>query len=249
MSASDIREELRRIRERDWETYYELHENDFRKITQEIGHLPSEKQLEALYDSLKKAYRLKRYAELNPQSPLNPKDLIAHLEEEIAKRAQNPSLLPIQTAATTTLSDKRLQHRWLLNPFGEIDRFKEFLKLFGTNGYFSKGCLVNARQIFDGNFASYYYEVRRDDYKIIWTATFREYRYFYFRLKEHDFFELNDDYGVFFESHMLFYDRKRKKVRRLLAREVTQRCRGEDPTEKKKEKIDYLFQLFLKSYQ
>ena len=239
---------MRERRERDWKTFYELHENDFVKTMREINGLSQEAQWEALNNFLKKAYSLKKYAEINPESPLNPTALISKLEKEVFVRIQKQKKtapLPINQIKPTFLRKWR-QSEWLLDRFiGETKIFALFLKqlAFKDNSFIYQESAANYQLIYENQFHNENFECGTDkQMKINWKTPWPVYHYFYSLIKDNEVFRTNKGCGEFFEAHFLYHGEERDHD------SVNKGTHGNNPSEKIKKKLDSIFSnIFKKS--
>ena len=234
---------MRESREQDRKTFYELHENDFVKIMREINGFSQEAQWDALNNFLKKAYHLKKYAEINPKSPLNPTVLISKLEKEIVVRIQKQKIKPLPINPKKSISLRKWkQTEWLLDRL-QIKIFALFLKqlAFKDHNFIYQESAVNYRLIYKNQFKNENLECGTDNQtKIDWKASWPAYHYFYFLIKNHGIFQINKGCGQFFEAHFLFHGKKRDKD------SVNAGTHGNDPSEEIKKKLDSIFANILK---
>ena len=234
---------MRERRERDRKTFYELHENDFIRIMREINGLAQEAQWDALNNFLKKAYRLKKYAKINPKSPLNPSVLISKIEQEIVVRIQKQKIKPLPINPKKSIPFRKWkQTEWLLDRSGQKKIFALFLKqlAFKDHNFICQESAINYKLIYKNQFKDENLECGTDNrMKIDWKASWPAYHYFYSLIKDHGVFQINKGCGQFFEAHFLFRGKKRDKD------SVNAGTHGNDPSEKIKKKLNSIFSNIL----
>ncbi|MBW8003107.1 MAG: hypothetical protein FVQ80_13990 [Planctomycetes bacterium] len=238
---------MKERRERDWKTFYELHENDFVKIMREINGLPQEAQWDALNNFLKKAYSLKKYAEINPESPLNSTVLITKLEKFITNlKKETPE--KIETDSSHTRNKEKGPTDTNHQPYksGEYlqittkmseDTFQDFLNDLAEKSFITKETAKSSKEVYHDNFASP--RTPCGKMKINWWSGriggWGCYHYlFKYGISRSGLFPAEMGYARFFATHFLFDGQEKTE------KQVWNGCDSASKTELEKEKKDAL---------